>query len=168
DLESYNGTYVNGHRVERVVLQEHDVVMVGSHSYRLSGGWLEEEVDTGEIAFAASGLKVRLSTGQLLVDDVEFSLDARTMLGVVGPSGAGKSTLVKALAGLVVATEGDVFYDHESLYANYDAQDDIVHKDLTVRRALEFAADLRFPPDVERSERMRRVDEVMAELDLSQ
>src|SRR5581483_9966741 len=176
DLESYNGTYVNGHRVERVVLQEHDVVMVGSHSYRLSGGWLEEEVDTGEIAFAASGLRVRLSTGQLLVDDVEFSLDARTMLGIVGPSGAGKSTLVKALAGLVVATEGDVLYDHRSLYANYDAlrrrigyvpQDDIVHRDLTVRRALEYAADLRFPPDVERAERRRRVEEVMAELDLS-
>jgi ABC-type multidrug transport system ATPase subunit len=176
DLESYNGTYVNGHRVERAVLQEHDVVMVGSHSYRLAGGWLEEEVDTGEIAFAASGLTVRLPGGQLLVDDIEFSLDARTMLGIVGPSGAGKSTLVKALAGLVVATEGDVLYDHSSLYANYDAlrrrigyvpQDDIVHRDLTVRRALEYAADLRFPPDVDRAERRRRVEEVMAELDLS-
>jgi ABC-type multidrug transport system ATPase subunit len=176
DLDSYNGTYVNGHRVDRIVLQDHDVFMVGSHSFRLVGGWLEEEVDTGEIAFAASGLTVRLPTGQLLVDDVEFSLDARTMLGIVGPSGAGKSTLVKALSGLVVATEGDVLYDHASLYASYEAlrrrigyvpQDDIVHKELTVRRALEYAADLRFPPDVERSERMRRVDQVIDELDLS-
>ena len=176
DLDSFNGTYVNGHRVDHVVLQEHDVVMVGSHSYRLAGGWLEEEVDTGEIAFAASGLTVRLPTGQLLVDDVEFSLDARTMLGIVGPSGAGKSVLVKALAGLVVANEGDVLYDHTSLYASYEAlrrrigyvpQDDIVHTDLTVRRALAYAADLRFPPDVDRAERLRRVDEVIAELDLS-
>jgi ABC-type multidrug transport system ATPase subunit len=176
DLDSYNGTYVNGHRVDRVVLQEHDVVMVGSHSYRLTSGWLEAEVDMGEIAFAASSLTVRLPSGQLLVDSVEFSLDARTMLGIVGPSGAGKSTLVKALAGLVVATEGDVLYDHASLYASYEAlrrrigyvpQDDIVHTELTVRRALEYAADLRFPPDVDRAERLRRVDEVMAELDLS-
>jgi len=176
DLDSYNGTYVNGHRVDHAVLQEHDVVMVGSHSYRLAGDWLEEEVDTGEIAFAASSLTVRLPTGQLLVDDVEFSLDARTMLGIVGPSGAGKSVLVKALAGLVVATEGDVLYDHTSLYASYEAlrrrigyvpQDDIVHTDLTVRRALAYAADLRFPPDVDRAERLRRVDEVIAELDLS-
>lgn len=176
DLDSYNGTYVNGHRVDHAVLQEHDVVMVGSHSYRLAGGWLEEEVDTGEIAFAASSLTVRLPTGQVLVDDVEFSLDARTMLGIVGPSGAGKSVLVKALAGLVVATEGDVLYDHTSLYASYEAlrrrigyvpQDDIVHTELTVRRALGYAADLRFPPDVDRAERLRRVDEVIAELDLS-
>src|SRR6476659_5671188 len=176
DLDSYNGTYVNGHRVDRVVLQEQDVVMVGSHSYRLTSGWLEAEVDTGEIAFAASSLTVRLPSGQLLVDSVEFSLDARTMLGIVGPSGAGKSTLVKALAGLVVATEGDVLYDHASRYASYEAlrrrigyvpQDDIVHTELTVRRALEYAADLRFPPDVDRAERLRRVDEVMAELDLT-
>src|SRR5262249_25657922 len=114
DLDSYNGTFVNGHRFDRIVLQDHDVVLVGSHSFRLAGGWLEEEVDTGEIAFAASGLTVRLPSGQLLVDNVEFSLDARTMLGIVGPSGAGKSTLVKALAGLVVATEGDGLYDHPS------------------------------------------------------
>jgi ABC transport system ATP-binding/permease protein len=176
DLDSFNGTFVNGHRVDRAVLEEHDVVMVGSHSYRLTEGWLEEEVDTGEIAFAASGLTVRLPSGQVLVDDVEFSLDARTMLGIVGPSGAGKSTLVRALAGLVVATDGDVLYDHASLYASYEAlrrrigyvpQDDIVHKDLTVRKALEYAADLRFPPDVARVERLRRVDEVMEELDLT-
>jgi ABC-type multidrug transport system ATPase subunit len=176
DLDSHNGTFVNGHPVDRAVLQEHDVFMVGSHSFRLIGNWLEEEVDTGEIAFAASELTVRLPSGQLLVDHVEFSLDARTMLGIVGPSGAGKSTLVKALAGLVVATEGDVLYDHASLYASYEAlrrrigyvpQDDIVHGELTVRRALEYAADLRFPPDVDRAERLHRVDEVMRELDLA-
>ena len=176
DLDSHNGTFVNGHPVDRTVLQQHDVFMVGSHSFRLAGDWLEEEVDTGEIVFAASGLTVRLPDGQLLVDGVDFSLDARTMLGIVGPSGSGKSTLVKALAGLVLATEGDVLYDHQSLYVSYEAlrrrigyvpQDDIVHTNLTVRKALEYAADLRFPPDVERSERMRRVDQVISELDLS-
>src|SRR5262249_40141597 len=129
-----------------------------------------------EIAFAASNLSVRLPSGQLLVDDVEFSLDARTMLGIVGPSGAGKSTLVKALAGLLVATEGDVLYDHASLYASYEAprrriryvpRDDIVPAGLRVGKALEYAADLRFPPDVDRVERLRRVDEVIEELDLS-
>ncbi len=175
DLGSHNGTFVNGNRVERAVLAERDVVMIGSHSYRLTDGVLEEAVDTGEIAFAARDLTVRLPGGEVLVDRVGFSLDACTMLGVVGPSGSGKTALLKALAGFAVASEGDVLYDHRSLYSNYEAlrrrigyvpQDDIVHKELTVRAALEYAADLRFPPDVVRAERVRRVTEVMTELDL--
>ena len=45
-------------------------------------------------------------------------------------------------------------------------QDDIVHPELTVERELEFAADIRFPSDVEPSERHGRVQEVMQELAL--
>lgn len=36
DLDSYNGTFVNGHRIDRIVLQDHDAVMVGSHSFRFA------------------------------------------------------------------------------------------------------------------------------------
>ena len=45
-------------------------------------------------------------------------------------------------------------------------QDDILHKELTVRRALGYAARLRFPSDVSRADRNRRIDEVLAELGL--
>ena len=52
------------------------------------------------------------------------------------------------------ATSGTVRYDERDLYDNYDElrhrigfvpQDDILHTPLTVRRALNYAARLRFP-----------------------
>jgi ABC-type multidrug transport system ATPase subunit len=46
-------------------------------------------------------------------------------------------------------------------------QDDILHAQLTIRRALEYAAELRFPPDVSAEERSHRVEEVIAELGLT-
>ena len=87
-------------------------------------------------------------------------LDRNTFLAVVGPSGSGKSTLLNALTGFKPAGEGRVLYDGRDLYVEYEElrqrlglvpQADIVQPELTVRRALEFAAALRFPPDVSRA-----------------
>jgi ABC-type multidrug transport system ATPase subunit len=175
DLGSHNGTFVNGRRIDRAVLEELDVVSVGRNSYRLVEHRLDEYVDTGEVAYAAIDLTVRLTNGTVLLDAASFSLESRAMLGVIGPSGSGKSTLLGALTGFRMANEGDVLYGDRSLYVDYDAlrqrigyvpQDDIVHPELTVERELEFAADIRFPSDVEPSERHGRVQEVMQELAL--
>ena len=46
-------------------------------------------------------------------------------------------------------------------------QENILHTQLTVRRALEFAAELRFPRDTSKQERKRRIDEVLGELALT-
>ncbi len=73
---------------------------------------------------------------------------------MVGGSGAGKSTLVTALCGFKPATEGAVFLNGVDLYQNFDAyrnemgyvpQDDIIHEELTVYKALDYAARLRMP-----------------------
>jgi ABC-type multidrug transport system ATPase subunit len=85
---------------------------------------------------------------------------------VIGPSGAGKSTLMGALTGLRPAGRGRVCWAGRDLYAEYDQlrfqiglvpQEDIVHRQLTVRRALEFAAELRLPPEEGREARVREV-----------
>jgi len=47
-------------------------------------------------------------------------------------------------------------------------QDDLLHTTLTVRRALEYGARLRFPPDTTERERAERIDEVLRELNLEQ
>jgi ABC-type multidrug transport system ATPase subunit len=176
DLGSHNGTFLNGRRVERSALAELDVVGIGRNSYRLLDGRLEEYVDKGEVAFAAVELTVRLDSRAVLLDRASFSLDSRSLLAVVGPSGAGKSTLLNALTGFRMADEGDVRYGDRSLYADYGElrqrvgfvpQADIVHGELTVARELEFAADLRFPTDVDAAERRRRVEQVMAELGIA-
>src|SRR5207248_1494723 len=91
-------------------------------------------------------------------------------------TGSGKSTLLKALTGFRPPDRGRVLYHGRSLYQSleeqrrrmgYVPQDDILHAQLRLRRALEFGAELRFPMDVSRAERKRRVAEVMEELGLT-
>jgi ABC transport system ATP-binding/permease protein len=175
DLASHNGTFVNGRKIHRSVLEQRDVVMVGRNAYRLMGDSLEEYVDTGDVAFAGRDLTVRLPNGAVLLDRVAFSLSSRSMMGIVGESGSGKSTLLDALTGVRMAGEGDVLYNDQSLYADYAAlrrriayvpQEELVHRELTVRQALGYAADIRFPGDVDASERRQRIDRVIAQLGL--
>lgn len=45
------------------------------------------------------------------LDNVSFSLEAGTSLGVVGESGSGKTTLAKILAGFLSADRGDVLWE---------------------------------------------------------
>ena len=176
DLGSHNGTFVNGVRIEKVQLEQLDVVGVGRAQFRLVGNALEEYVDTGEITFEARGLTVRVDE-RVLVDGVGISLHERALLGIVGPSGCGKSTLLHALNGRRPATSGTVLYDGLDLYAQYEElrsrigfvpQDDVLHRELRVEALLEYAAELAFPPDVTAAERSQRVDEVLRELALEE
>jgi ABC-type multidrug transport system ATPase subunit len=94
----------------------------------------------------------------------------------VGQSGGGKSTLVDAIAGYRPATHGKVFVNNIDVYHNFDAvrndigyvpQRDIIHMELTVYQALDFAAQLRMPKDTSKAERHKRIMEVLNDLDLT-
>jgi ABC-type multidrug transport system ATPase subunit/pSer/pThr/pTyr-binding forkhead associated (FHA) protein len=176
DLKSHNGTFLNGRRVERARVRESDMVGIGPVSFRLRDGSVEEYAKAGEVSFQSLGLTVWAGQATLL-NQISFKVPNRSFLAAVGPSGAGKSTLLGALAGFRPAQQGQVLYGGRDLYACYEEfrqrigyvpQDDILHPQLTVRRALRYAAELRFPPDVSRAERERRVDEVMVELHLGE
>jgi ABC-type multidrug transport system ATPase subunit/pSer/pThr/pTyr-binding forkhead associated (FHA) protein len=177
DLSSHNGVFVDGVRIGRKApLPEGATVSVGHHLFRLWQGRLEEYVDAGNVSFAARDLVVRAGPRRL-VDGVSFALDAGEFLAVLGPTGAGKSTLLKALIGSHPADEGHVLYNGRDVYAayaelrnriGYVPQDDLIHSQLSVRSALLYAARLRFPPDVPEADREARVEEVMAELGLTE
>ena len=176
DLGSFNGTFVNGVLADRARLAEGDLVSIGHHRLRLVAGTLEEYVETGDVFLEAHNLGVTTPAGQRILDGVSFALPERSLLAVVGPSGAGKSTLLNALTGFRPAHDGTVLYDGRDLYRSYDdlrqrigyvPQDDILHTELTARQALDYAARLRFPPDVTGEQRHARVEEVLAELGLA-
>ena len=175
DLKSANGTFVNGQRIDRAVLRDGDLVGIGRHDFRFVDGQLEEYVDTGLITFSARDLVVETDDGVRLVDGVNFSLDAQSLLAVVGPSGAGKSTLLSVLTGLRPATQGAVLYEGRDLYRDGASlrsrigvvpQADLLHDGLTIRRSLGYTERLRLPPDVSAAERIARIDEVLAQLGL--
>jgi ABC transport system ATP-binding/permease protein len=176
DMASPNGSHVNGRRVTTAELAEGDVVGIGHALLQYGRGRLTAYLDTGDITFEARALSVTAPGGVRLLADVSFALPGGCLLAVIGPSGAGKSTLLRALTGQRPADSGVVHYDGRDLYANYDElrqriglvpQDDILHPQLTVHRALRYAARLRFPAESTDAEREGRVAEVMAELDLT-
>ncbi|AKJ15055.1 ABC transporter ATPase [Streptomyces incarnatus] len=178
DLGSHNGTYLNGRPVTRAALGPGDIVGVGHSAFCLVGDELQEYVDTGEISLDVQDLTVVVDGGRkVLLDHVSFPVGEKCLLAVVGPSGAGKSTLLNALTGQRPANRGTVLYDGRDLYRDYAElrqriglvpQDDILHPQLTVRAALTYAAELRFPEDTAAAERRARVDEVIRELGLEQ
>ncbi|WP_426362419.1 FHA domain-containing protein [Streptomyces sp. E-08] len=176
DLGSHNGTFLNGAPVVDARVTAEDIVGIGRSAFCLIGGQLVEFTDTGEVSLDVRSLAVTVDHGRrTLIDEVSFPVGQKCLLAVVGPSGAGKSTLLGALTGQRPADRGTVLYDGRDLYKDYAElrqriglvpQDDILHLQLTVRRALGYAAELRFPEDTVAAERRARVDEVIRELGL--
>ncbi|MEU8401438.1 FHA domain-containing protein [Nonomuraea sp. NPDC048892] len=176
DVGSRMGTYVNGQLVQRARVTPDDLIGIGPSSFQLVGDTLMEYADTGEVCLQAHDLTVTVGDGKVLLDHVSFPVGEKCLLAVVGPSGSGKSTLLRALTGLRPADQGVVTYDGRDLYRDYAElrsriglvpQDDILHHQLTVRRALIYAAELRFPDDTRQHERKARVDEVLQQLGLA-
>ena len=99
------------------------------------------------------------------VDDVSFQVGPGEVLGFLGPNGAGKTTTMRMLAGFVTPTSGcanicghDV--ESEPLKAKaalgYLPEGAPLYGEMTVRRFLEFIADLRSLTGARRSQRLGR------------
>jgi ABC transport system ATP-binding/permease protein len=176
DLGSNNGTYVNGRRISTQTLTDGDNVGIGRSTFKLTDGRLQQSADDGEVTVTAQELVVTVAGGKVLLDRVSFAMPEKCLVGVIGPSGAGKSTLLAAMTGMRPANAGTVLYDNRDLYEDYAElrhriglvpQENILHTQLTARRALQYSAELRFPTDTTAAERDARVTEVMEELGLS-
>jgi ABC transport system ATP-binding/permease protein len=176
DLGSQNGTFVNSRRITTQPLTDSDAVGIGHSTFRLTGDRLEQFIDGGEVTVTAQELVTTVAGGKVLLDRVSFAMPEKCLVGVIGPSGAGKSTLLGAMTGMRPADTGTVLYDNRDLYEDYDElrhriglvpQENILHTQLTARRALQYSAELRFSPDTTGAERNARVTEVMEELGLA-
>jgi ABC-type multidrug transport system ATPase subunit len=177
DLGSHNGTFVNGRRITSHLVTEDDIIGIGHSTFRLKGSELRQYVDQGAVTFSAHDLLVTVSGGKVLLDHLSIPIPEKCLVGVIGPSGAGKSTLLGALTGMRPADSGTVLYDNRDLYQDYDElrfriglvpQENILHTRLTARRALQYSAELRFPADTKAAERDARIEEVLAELGLTE
>jgi len=176
DLASARGTYVNGIRVQRSRLATADRVSMGGSAFVVTPqGTLAPIVEASGVSLEARGVTVQIGQARLL-DDVSFTVPARSVLAVVGPSGSGKSTLLGALTGFNPATSGQVLVGGRDLYREYDElrfqvglvpQADLVPAQLRVKEALDYAARLRFPRDTPKAERSARVAQVMDDLALT-
>jgi ABC transport system ATP-binding/permease protein len=175
DLGSHYGTYVNGRRIGRAVVTERDVIGIGRAVFHLAVDEPHGSIG-GAASLVAMDLTVQLADGKVLLDRVSLPFEERSLVAILGPSGAGKSTLLGALTGVRPATSGTVLYGNRDLYADYAElrhriglvpQENVLHTSLSARRALRYAAGLRFPGVLSSGDRGRRVDEVLSELGLT-
>ncbi|WP_280339132.1 FHA domain-containing protein [Nocardia neocaledoniensis] len=178
DLGSANGTFVNGHRQQRTVLRERDIVTIGNIDFVVAQGALaHRQKPVAELGLSVHGVGFTVEGNKQLLVDVNMQAGRGTLTALIGPSGAGKSTLSKLIAGNTQPSGGVVTFEGRNLHAEYEAlrsrigmvpQDDVLHRQLTVRQALGFAAELRLPPDTTKADRQQVIDGVLQELSLTQ
>jgi len=94
---------------------------------------------------------------KILLSNVNFEVKTGKFVAVIGASGCGKSTLIKALAGLVSPSQGDILFagqgihdltGHLPLAVAYLPQFGAFHDQLTVGENLGVASKLRLPSKV--------------------
>ena len=54
--------------------------------------------------------------GQIIFEELSFSLDDGNILVLKGRNGAGKSSLLRVLAGLILPVSGNILWDKKSIY----------------------------------------------------
>lgn len=102
----------------------------------------------------ADGITYEIETpdGALkLLDHVSFNVSRGHFMAIVGPSGCGKTTLLKAIAGMIVETDGHFFWnghdlaeeDFEPSEIGFVPQFSIAYDQLSVDENVESAARLR-------------------------
>ena len=176
DLGSANGTFVDGQRVVAwLPLTKGAVVQIGPYKlvYDLEARALTTSMSRGH-RLDTVNLGKQVGGGRMILTDVSLAVLAGEFVSLVGGSGAGKSTLLRAMNGFNPATHGQMLIDGEQLYPNLDAyrmimgyvpQDDIIHRELTVGKALYYAAKLRLP-DAGKAEIDKRTHEVLEMVDM--
>ncbi len=176
DLKSSNGTFFNEQRVVKEAWPDKgDKIRIGPYRLLFAEDGIHRLTDSG-LRIDVFDLQKWVREDLNLLKNIYLSIYPQEFVALVGLSGAGKSTLMDAINGFRPATHGVVLVNGDDLYNNFDLyrndmgyvpQKDIVHKELTIYEALNYAARLRMPADTSPEERHERVMEVIEELDLT-
>jgi ABC transport system ATP-binding/permease protein len=179
DLRSSNGTFVNGESISgEHWVQIGDAIQIGPFRFVVDENELSQsDQSEGGVSVDIIGVNKWVNKSLNILQNISLAFKPKEFVVVVGQSGGGKSTLVDAIAGYRPATHGriivnktiDVYKEFDSIRSTigYVPQKDIIHMELTVFEALDYAAQLRMPADTTAAERKERVDEVMKDLDLA-
>ncbi len=167
---SPNGVFVDRQKVEKTAtLLPGAVLQIGPYVFVLQSDYLTL-ADRGEnirldVDQITKVVRLKNKQGLCLLNNVTLAIEPGQFVALVGGSGAGKSTLMRTLLGIEPPTSGTVYLNGEDLSNNFNIyrnligyvpQSDIVHRNLTVREVLYYAAKLRLPPDIDIAELVQK------------
>jgi ABC-type glutathione transport system ATPase component len=128
----------------------------------------EPVIELKQVSFSAQNIQV--------VRDISLAVEEGVCLALVGPSGGGKSTVLKLAAGLLVPTEGDVFFRGKNIAAMTHGQnlafrregavvfqDSALWSNQDLYQCLELPLKVHFPR-MSLAERNRRIGEVLKDV----
>ncbi|WIM89334.1 ATP-binding cassette domain-containing protein [Candidatus Mycobacterium wuenschmannii] len=127
------------------------------------------------IAGPLEARRVRLSVdGEQALADLSFSAQPGTVTSVIGLSEASTSALVDVLAGTVQPSVGEVDFDGHEVAADdvrphvgVVPRHDLLRPQLTVEQALQYAAELRLPPETSADQRRATIRSVLDKVELT-
>jgi len=175
DLDSSNGTFINGKKIKKERVTQKDVITIGGVPINLERLFSGEKVIAGDIQISTSDLTFRVKD-KVIVDSIGLTIMPGEFVGLIGPSGAGKTSLMMMMNGVVKPSGGDVFINSQSLYANFDSfkgqigyvpQDDIIHRELKVQESFQYTGKLRLDNNTD-EEITTQVDSVLNTLGLDE
>lgn len=169
DLDGSRRTRIGGAPVIGAVLTEGDEIGIGPYAWTFRQGQL---LPRRREAPPLAGHGVTVQTDEVvLLQPTDLEIADGELIALIGPSGSGKSTLLTVLAGLRPVSAGEVLVDGDDVSVRqadlgYVPQDDTVHRLLTPREALRFAAELRLPQDSDEGAYEAAVERVLAQVGL--
>ena len=184
DLGSTNGTFVNGARIDRAqLLAPGDRVDIGPFQLTFDGTNLASKARSGNAELSVDGVSAdvrmpgRGGKTIRILHGATLEILPRELVCIIGSSGSGKSTLMNILAGRVTPSAGAVMLNGSDLHKGFEAlkqdiafvpQQDVLHEQLTLRQALDYAAQLRLPVDTSAEQRRIVVETAAANVDLAE
>ncbi len=122
----------------------------------------------------ARNLTYKVGLRKKILENISVVIEKGEFVGLIGGSGSGKTTLLTCLNGFRQPTEGQVRINgipgekKEKIrhLIGYVPQDDIVHRTLTVERALHYACLLRLDQETPEEKIEYRVGKILYQLDL--
>ena len=127
-----------------------------------------------------TGIFRRHTDDMKAVDDVSFTIEPGTTVGLVGESGSGKTTIGRALLKLIPATAGEVIYEGNSIlplsegeFRSYRRRMQMIFQDpfgslnprLSIFQIIGEALEIHFPA-MNRDERRSRVADLLRKVGL--
>ncbi len=174
DVDTTRGVFVNQNKIDGTkVLNLYDVINIGGTHFVFVGDYLAYNYET----FKNNDLEIHIQERsvrsmfkkQILLKDINLTVEPGNMVLILGGSGAGKTTFINAVTGYEKAKADikqgdlDVYSDYAKMKYNIGMvpQQDLLRGDDTVIMTLTNAAEMRMPSTSSSIDRKERVQNTL-------